>query len=577
MARKFTILTILFFALILRVYHLNWDENNHLHPDERFLTMVGNAMRVPNSLSSYLDTATSPMNPANVGYSFYVYGTLPVVLNKIIAVASNTDNYSAFTLLGRLLSAFADVFVAYIVFRTAELINRSIKVGMWFPQWAALSYTLFALPIQLSHYFAVDTFLNLFAAMTVYAVLRAFYARIKPAQYIWMVIAGASYGAALGSKVSAIYLAPLILAFFVLLFMKWRSVYIFISLFIFAVAGYLSLRLCAPYYFQSGNIFFISINPDFLKNITSLKSFEGYDVWYPPAVQWMSTVPFLFALKNLVLTAMGVVPFAFFMIGALDIVYRFVSHCKKEGTIHGIQQYSVTGYGILGMLLMYICVFFTYQSVQFVKAARYFIVLYPYLALITGIGIVWCLTELKKVQIRPKGASVVIVVLLLIWPLAFMSIYVQRNSRVQASIWIYNNLPSYSTILTEHWDDGLPLPMEDTKGKTYVYEQLPVFDPDNPEKWQKMNDLLQSGDYYILTSNRGWGSIPKVPWKYPRMSVYYADLFGGRTGYKYQSSFTSPPSLRYLGIPLDFPDQWIDESMTVYDHPQVVVFKNAEK
>jgi len=34
-------------AGIFRLVGGNWDANSHLHPDERFLTMVGTAMKIP--------------------------------------------------------------------------------------------------------------------------------------------------------------------------------------------------------------------------------------------------------------------------------------------------------------------------------------------------------------------------------------------------------------------------------------------------------------------------------------------------------------------------------------------------
>ena len=45
-------------------------------------------------------------------------------------------------------------------------------------------------------------------------------------------------------------------------------------------------------------------------------------------------------------------------------------------------------------------------------------------------------------------------------------------------------------------------------------------------------------DYYILSSNRGWGSIPTVPEKYPKMSKFYRDLLEEETNYKKIKEFT---------------------------------------
>ncbi|MCU0503583.1 MAG: hypothetical protein MUC51_17830, partial [Anaerolineae bacterium] len=40
---------ILLVAAFLRLTNLSWDMNTHIHPDERFLTMVSDAMKLPKS------------------------------------------------------------------------------------------------------------------------------------------------------------------------------------------------------------------------------------------------------------------------------------------------------------------------------------------------------------------------------------------------------------------------------------------------------------------------------------------------------------------------------------------------
>ena len=88
-----------------------------------------------------------------------------------------------------------------------------------------------------------------------------------------------------------------------------------------------------------------------------------------------------------------------------------------------------------------------------------------------------------------------------------------------------------------------------------------------------MQGFLDNGEYYILSSNRGWGSIRRVPEKYPQSSVFYKDLLAGKSNYKKIADFSSYPSLKYLGIPLTLPDDWADETFTVYDHPRVMIFQ----
>ena len=56
---------ILLLGGILRFTGLGWGEHQHLHPDERFLTMVENSLQWPKSLKEYFDTpATVPTSMA---------------------------------------------------------------------------------------------------------------------------------------------------------------------------------------------------------------------------------------------------------------------------------------------------------------------------------------------------------------------------------------------------------------------------------------------------------------------------------------------------------------------------------
>jgi len=155
----------------------------------------------------------------------------------------------------------------------------------------------------------------------------------------------------------------------------------------------------------------------------------------------------------------------------------------------------------------------------------------------------------------------------------FSSIYLNKHTRVEASEWIYKNLPSGSSILSEAWDDGLPLPIVNNYEKQFTGEQLPVFDPDTPEKWQKMNKMLAKADYYILSSNRGWGSISTVPEKYPKMSKFYKELLADKNPlYKKIKQF-DPYYYRFFSLP----NNWVEETFTVYDHPQVMIYENVKR
>src|SRR5438093_12211505 len=72
------LLVVVVLAAPLRFLGLDWDSGAHLHPDERFITMVSNGIELPKGLGDYFDTARSPLNPYNRNFGSYIYGTLPL-------------------------------------------------------------------------------------------------------------------------------------------------------------------------------------------------------------------------------------------------------------------------------------------------------------------------------------------------------------------------------------------------------------------------------------------------------------------------------------------------------------------
>jgi len=551
MKKKLLILAILLIGAFFRFYDLNWDANQHLHPDERFLTMVGDSMKIPSSFMSYLSPQQSSMNPANIGYNFYVYGTFPVVANKFLALATGNDNYNSFTLLGRMLSGFVDLLIVAMIFKTGELFEKQYKLNKNVKYWAALFYAIAVLPIQLSHFFAVDTFVNAFVFLCFYFALRFSFTK----KWQWLIISGIFLGLGIASKATAVFISPLLLYLIVNAYTEKKRVArddlipLFGSLVLFAIVAYIAGRIADPYLFQTGNFFDPQPSKLLIQNLKELSAWSSPQAWYPPGVQWIHKTPILFALKNLVFFGIGIGYTLCFLLGTYFLFRKI-----RNGDL----------YVIFGWIVL----FFLYQGFQTVQTMRYFILLYPFLALFAGIGFAYIPKRVPRVL---HGALLFIAVL---WTLFFFSIYTKPVTRVTASQWIYNNIPTHSILLTESWDDGLPLPIFDMSAKAYVPQQLPVFDPDTQQKWDKMNALLTQGNYLILSSNRGYGSIPTVPERFPKMKQFYQNLFAGKTAYKEIAQFTSYPSLTYLGIPLTIPDDAAEEAFTVYDHPKVIIFKN---
>src|SRR5262249_28103129 len=81
---------------------------------------------------------------------------------------------------------------------------------------------------------------------------------------------------------------------------------------------------------------------------------------------------------------------------------------------------------------------------------------------------------------------------------------------------------------------------------------------------------LAGGDYIAFQTKRLYGALTMAPQKYPISNKYFYLLFAGDLGYTPIYDHASRPGL--FGI--EFPDELADESITVYDHPKVIIFEN---
>jgi len=555
---RYSLFAVLLLAAFFRLYGLNWDQNHHLHPDERFLTMVVGALKWPKSLSQYFNPQTSPLNPYNANFGFFVYGTLPLKIVKAGTEFIKLTNYdyNNIALVGRLISAIFDLGIVLLIYKIGQKIFNE-KIGVL----ASFLYSISVLPIQLSHFFAVDTFLVFFLTLSFYLLISIFH---TPYAMLYSAATGCAFGLALACKISALLFLPIITFGYLLAFFKHRSIKLFaICSALFAIFAYFFLRLADPRIFADNNFFNALLNSRFIANIKELRSSSDSDTWFPPAIQWIKTKPIIFPLKNMILWGFGL-PLGILTVGG--VIYsswRIIPKIKKFNNLT-IQQFSHL------LVFSWIIILFAYQGIQFAKPMRYFYPIYPFLAILTANF------SQKIIFKKIKNCYLLFAIcylLLIIWPLSFMAIYSRSHSRVIASQWIYENIPSGSTISCEHWDDCLPLGIKDKSISLYQIETLALHDQDTPQKWQKINQQLERVDYLIMSSNRLWGSIPRLPEKYPTTTKFYQDLFAENLDFQKVAEIASYPKLEIGNWKLEIRDEGADESFTVYDHPKVLIFK----
>ena len=131
------LIVILLVGVYFRFTGVKWDDGTHLHPDERFLTMVETSLAPVNSLADYFNTSVSTLNPANRGYTFFVYGTLPIFIVRYVGEAIKQTGYDQIDIVGRQLSALADLLTVFLVYLIGRrLYNR--RVGLLAAAFAGL-------------------------------------------------------------------------------------------------------------------------------------------------------------------------------------------------------------------------------------------------------------------------------------------------------------------------------------------------------------------------------------------------------------------------------------------------------
>lgn len=586
---KLILVSIITIASFFRFYGVNWDQGHHLHPDERFLTMVATAIKLPATVNNYLNPEVSTMSPYNNNYSFFVYGTLPLNLVKVIGEWTKQNAYDTIHLLGRQISAFFDIGVVFLVF----LIGRKLwseKAGLW----SAFLYSIMVLPIQLSHFFAVDTFLNFFIVLSFYFLIRLLtsigshfptHLPTHTSQFLTAGALGVSFGSALACKISAIYFSPIIALGFLYLFIRMlkmkRALLFAVYCLLFVIPAMLTFRFGQPQAFSTGNLLDWNPNPQFLANIKELQGYSSPDNWFPPSVQWKSVKPVLFPFGNLVMWGLGLPLGLLAVSSVIFLITRLIKYLFSKNK-PSTSYFPNTKYSIINILvLLWILGLFFYQGSQSVSTMRYFLPIYPFLALVSAMTAVYIIGMIKK-SLSPQLFFILnslLFILLIFYPISFLSIYSHPITRVTASEWIFNNIPSGSTLLNEEWDDGLPIGNSiNQKGEQVSYSGKSVFmyDEDTLEKWAKIQPVIDQADYYITSSNRAYGSLMRLPKRNPETIKFYESLFDGTGDFYKVAEFTSRPCFPPFGDKhlFCFNDDNSEEAFTVYDHPKVMIFQS---
>ena len=621
---------VLVVALALRLYGVSWDEGYSWtpHPDERaILSKVAELSPPPISdISVLFDAEASPWNPR-----WFAYGSFPLYMLKGVELLSRVApglDFQDMRVPGRVLSALADVGTVTLVY----LLGASIwsrRSGLL----AAAMVALAVLHIQLSHFFAVDTFLALFSTATVFFLVRV----ARRGRTVDSALAGLFLGLALATKISV---APMLAAYLVAHFMYAFGLApsddarhpMLVDRVLDAVKGAAFGGLAAIAVFLVTQPYAILDWTRFYADVVEQSEMVRRIRDYPYTRQYVDTTPYIYQLRQMLTWGFG---WPVGIIACAGMIYAAVRGLRFPwalaylavgfGCPVGVLLLTTSSTGILAasfiavaailvsipvrrpetridaLLLAWVAPYFLITGAFEVKFLRYLLPIAPVLLLLGSRMLFDGWERVSGLGMRARRVLVPIAIafgavaacVTVFYALAYMSVYTSDHPAVRGAEWIRENVPSDSVILKEHWEEGLP----GLHG--YRVLELPMYNDDRPHKINQISDLLARSDALTLYSNRLYGTVPRLQERYPVSREYYKLLFAGHLGYELDAHFTSYPSLfgvalvddtfrrPRLPVPVEIESAGVhtvevelgyaDESFSVYDHPKVLIFRNVSR
>jgi YYY domain-containing protein len=467
------LLMIFLLAIFFRFTGIFWGEYTYMHPDERFLIWVGtditpmqcnntaiNPVSCPEedlrwmTVGEYFDTGNSTLNPQNRNHGFYVYGNLPMTATRLVVQwIYGRSGFDEMTNVGRVMSSLADICTIFVVFLIGSKVYDR-RVGLL----AAAFLSATVLHIQQSHFFTMDTFITFFTILAFYfailvsidrrewSSLRRFW---RHPLFLPTLFFGIALGMAVASKLNAFLMAamlPVAMLIRLVVFPTEERPRRFLDACVFlvfaALTSFVVFRIFQPYAFAGPGFFNFQINPQWWDSIKSLLAQMSPDTDFPPAWQWARRSIF-FSGQNLLLWGLGLPLGISAVIGFGWVTWRII---QSLGRNQEWQQHA--------LLWVWTAAYFTYQSLAPNPTMRYQMPIYPTLVIFAAWSIIafWDLGR-KALADKPAGilkrwqlpVAILFGALALVgtfgWAYAFTRTYERPMTRVEATRWIFDNIP----------------------------------------------------------------------------------------------------------------------------------------
>lgn len=447
------LLFILLIAAGLRWTGLDWDDYNHHHPDERYITWVATSIEWPSEWATAFDPVQSSFNPYywpadaesdGIGVlqgepRKFAYGHFPLYLGVAttglfnwiaptirpffpqswlfttdLLNSSDLIEYKQVTAVSRALTGLFDLGTLLFVY----LLGRRLfdgKVGLLSAAFLAVN----VMHIQLAHFFAVDPYLTFFVVGAIYFMVRdgQNLTGFKNLSGLNIMLAALFVGLAVGAKFSAIMLfLPLALTI-------WRSgrrrwgvlllTAVFFAILTFIITNPFALidqtcDLTSPAKTIGGiNIPAIDWNSCYLDNVINQSGMVRGGDSFPFTRQYAGTLAYAYPIEMQLRWGMGwplgVVAFAGFITFIVGAFRRKTGNprIKTNSTLaNPIARVLPLRMDLsVAIVLAWAVPFFLVTGGFYVKFMRYMQPLTPFL-MIFAAALVWKVGEMSRFLLR---------------------------------------------------------------------------------------------------------------------------------------------------------------------------------
>jgi len=561
----FLLLLLIIIGAFLHFYNLNWGAPYYFNPDERNIANAVSQLHFKNQ-----------MNP-----HFFAYGSLPIYAIYFSGVLSNylmrfvtpaspaaifTVQFGQAVILSRFFSAlFATLLIPILYMLGKKLKNETAGLLAAFLTTASTGF------IQFAHFGTFEMWLTFFSILLFSLCLQ----HLKKPHFVTFVLLGIVFGILVSVKVSSLVLFPIPIILFIgkqfghhkkglgtreqgikkavirnLLFVI-RSCK---DLLLFALIGIIVYLLTNPYAIIDQKDLLSSMNYESSVAIGTEPVFytQNFANTTPGIYQFLHVYPFLL---NPLITLLFIL--AFFYLLSIMIKYKNKQH--------------------LLLVTFYLILIFS-QAFLFVKWTRYMMPTLPFIYLVLAIVIARdpASPETKQAQKRlPRTLQSLLttgtIIICIVFAFSyFKTAFLSLDSRIAAVQFATKIIPSDAKILSEPSDLGA-LPFQDAFSNFDTFSFYDMDNPDTDATEGLLRQKLINSQYIVILSQRVLQSRIENPKQFPKSNKFYQTLISNHLGFQkiYETPCDIFCKITYLGDPV----YWWEQTVSVFDHPTVFIFK----